>query len=209
MNKQRITKLSRREVEAHRATGGAWGPGIVPKTETINVLGIHGITDDAAEAIVAEVIDPLGRYRMDENFRGARLSRAELIKQARDTAAVALELYTRVQNMDPFIRAWADSDSFRAWGEIAFPESGEQYLLRLHALMNAASAKASSLPSKVPKRTGNRDVLLALTAEVVRKHSAKMTKRKAGEVAAELLECWGVNSPKDDNKVRKAIRRAK
>ena len=208
-NKQRIPKLSRRDIEAHKATGSTWGPGIVPRDESLALLKGYGITGAAAEAIIADSIDPLGRYRMDENFRDKRLSRSELIKQAEGTAAVALELYNRVLNMDPYIRAWCVSDSYRAWSEVAFPESGQDYLVRMHALMNAAAAKARSLPSKVPSRTGHRNRLLAEAAESVRGRCDGMTKTRAREIAGALLECWGVESPADASKARKAIKRAK
>lgn len=208
-NKQRITKLSRRDIEAHEATGSAWGPGIIPRDETLAVLRPYGITGDAAEAIITDSIDPLGRYRMDENFREKRLSRAEMIKQAEGTAEAAMELYRRVLHMDPYIRAWCDSDSFRAWDDIAFPESGKQYLIRMHALMKAAAAKARSLPSKVPSRTGHRNRLLAETTESVGNRSGEMSKARAREIAGALLQCWGVESPTDASKARKAIKRAK
>ena len=166
-------------------------------------------TGDAAQAIIDDAIDPLGRYRMDENFRKKRLSRAEMIEQAKGTAEVARELYGRLLNMDTYIRAWAVEDSYRVWNDLGFLDSGQQYLLRLEALMKAASAKARRLPSKVPSRTGHRNRLLAETVESVGNRCAGKTKADVREIAAALLTCWGVDSPTDASKARKAIKRAK
>lgn len=208
-NKQRIPMLSQRDIEAHEATRGWWGPGVCPRDATLAVLKAYRVTGDAAQAIIDDAIDPLGRYRMDENFRKKRLSRAEMIEQAKGTAEVARELYGRLLNMDTYIRAWAEEDSYRVWNDLGFLDSGQQYLLRLEALMKAASAKARRLPSKVPSRTGHRNRLLAETVESVGNRCAGKTKADVREIAAALLTCWGVDSPTDASKARKAIKRAK
>lgn len=203
-----LRRLSDREKDAHAATNSAWGPGLIPRDDTLAVLKAYGIKGAEAEAIIVNAVDPFGRYRMDENYRQKRLNRVELIKQAEDTAAIALELYNRVLNMDPNIRAWAVSDSLRAWDDSAFPESGQNYLVRLHALMRAAAGHARGLPSKVPGRTRHRDKLLAEVSDSVLDASPGLTKTRAREIAGALLDCWGVESPTDGSKVRKAIKRA-
>lgn len=203
-NKQRITKLTRREIAAHEATGGWWGPGTVPRDATLHVLNTHGIVGDDAESLIAACVDPLGRFLMDDNFRQKRLTPAEMVKQARDTAAVAEELGKRIRNMDPHIRAHVVGKAYATWRDLAFPESLEPTLTKLQVVCQFVAKELDKIPSKVPKRTGARNVLLADVICILAPHVA--TKVKQRKVACELLTAWGVDTPVTDHKVRKAIR---
>lgn len=205
-NKQRITKITRREIDAHEATGGVWGPGIVPRDETLRVLSTYGIVGEIAEAIIDDSVDPLGRFRMDENYRKKRLTPAEMARQARDTSAVAEELEKRIRNMDPHIRAYAVGKAYTAWGEAAFPESLEPPLTRLAVLLKLVAAMIDTFPSKVPKRTGPRDELLSEVVGILGRRVTKVSKAVQRQIAVDLVSVWGAPVPASDYKIRKAVR---
>lgn len=205
-NKQRITKITRREVEAHEATGYVWGAGIVPRDETLRALGVYGISGEIAEAIINDAVDAMGHFRMDENYREKRLTPAEMAKQARETAAVAAELEKRIRCMDALVRAHVVEMAFSAWGDMAFPESMQSPLTRLQGLMGHVAAKFDKFPAKVPKRTGPRNTLLAQVVGIIKQHVPNITKAKQREIAAQLLTTWGAPPPANDFKIRKAIK---
>ena len=66
-NKQRVTLLSRKEIAAHEATGANWGLDTIPREKTLEALRRHGITDEVADTVILQCVDPLGRYLMDDN----------------------------------------------------------------------------------------------------------------------------------------------
>lgn len=203
-NKQRVTLLSRKEVAAHSATGGGWGPSTVPRDKTLTVLGAHGIRDEA-DAILSACVDPLGRYLMTENFKNAQLSPAEVRKQARETAAVAEELHRRIQYMDPFLDGLVSGYAYRM-NQIDFPNNGLDYLLRLQWVMRACEKDAEAWPSKVPKRTQARNELATTVMGILIQSVPAMTKDRAREIAAEILAAWGVALPVDERNKRRAVR---
>lgn len=205
-----LRRLTEKEIAAHEATGGGWGPGIVPRDSTLATLAHHGITGATAETIIDGGWDHLGRYGMDANLIDKRLTPTEIIAQARMTAEIARELEQRLRYMEPNIHGLAWGKAFNLWGERLLSPEFRTDLTRLHVLMDWVAKEVDTRARKtVTKRTGPRNRLLAEITEVVSAAMPNTTKEMAREVAADLLRCWGVQAPAADRKLRSAIARTK
>lgn len=206
-NKQRITKMSRREVASHAALSSMWGQGVLPRARTIAALKDYSITGAEAEAIVRELVDPLGRFLSDERIRITQLSRAEIIAQALETVAVAAELERRIEKMDANLHAVAAAKAHETWDELGFTELGLPWLRHLQVLLKGCVDEFRDVPSKVPRRTGPRNRLLAAVVGVIGAADRSMGKARCREVASRLLAEWGIASPESDVMARRAAKR--
>ena len=205
-----LRRLSDREVEAHKATGSAWGEGIVPRDKTIAMLAGHGVGVEAAETIIAASWDHLGRYRMDANLIDKRLTPTEIVEQARMTAEIAKELERRIRYMEPNIKGMAHGEAHRAWGERMLSPEFQTDLTRLQVLMgNVAGTVDAHARKTVTKRTGPRNRLLGHVADAITESCPEKTQSESRAIAADLLRCWGIQTPADDREQRRAAKRGK
>ena len=205
-----LRRLTDREIDAHKSMGGIWGEGVVPREKTLETLAAHGIEGDQAELIIDGSWDHLGRFGMEANVIIKRLAPREIVDQALMTAEIAKELERRLTYMEPNIKGLATGKALSTWGGRIVSDQFQTDLARIRALMKWVAADVGARARKtVTKRTGPRNRLLTEIASVIEQACRPTTKDKAREVAADLLRCWGVQTPAAERKVRSVIARTK
>lgn len=200
MNKQRITKLSPAEIQASIAATDAAARGAVDDAIPEEAIGMALDRFGRRAFDRAAIFQALrNRARMNRLMaRAGHLEPAEIVKQARDTAAVIDELLLRLEHLHPDLVDRADETLMYARGDFigAIQERIELDLKRVRvALQEAGDAIAAQPMQKGPKSTwpSMRDEI----ADILRQHSSPpLPKREAKELAAEILALCGLADPR-------------
>lgn len=195
MNKQRITRLTKREKAASKS-GGVMNPQI-PEECIWRRLRDEPRREFDANEIIKALARRVALIRMMGSV--PRLEPAEVARQAAATIEVLDELSARLENQHPELDCLVNDHLFRARGEFLpdLVQRIEADLHRLRATLKDAQKAVLTATSKTgPKPTAwqiGRDAV----AETLREHSAPtMPKREAVALAAELLDLCGLPKPR-------------
>lgn len=181
---------------------------------------------DPAQAIIAELAEhhdgdlqewlkqKLGCYRAVIRGTEKGPARHEEIRHVQQAQLYLHEAVRWISNLPPFADGYINDVCWRNHG--CFFSGGllSDFMTKAAAVSDALSITEQKL-EEAPTIRGvkpkyPRDDLLADTADKLRQSSlAKMTKRRAAELARELLVAAGVGVPEDIVEIEKLIRRAK
>ncbi|QIK81750.1 hypothetical protein G7069_09180 [Lysobacter sp. HDW10] len=205
-----LRRLSAKEKGAHDATGYWWGEGTVRYDTAKTTLKRHRVPGEVALALLGGLIDHVGRYQMANAWLAARLTPTEIVAQARMTADIAADLADRIRYMEPNLAAHVSALGNRATKDVAFAESGLEYLTRVQVYCMVAAQEIERMARKtVTNRTFHRDRLLAEVDAAISKQLPEMQTLKRCELAADLMACWGIEVSQDVGELRKQIKRGK
>lgn len=181
---------------------------------------------DAAQAIIADLTEHhdgdlqewfkerLGSYRavIRETEKGP--ARHEEIRHVRQVQLHLQETLRGLNNLPPFAEGQINGVCWRSSGRFFSGGLLSDFMVKAAEISDALSITEQEL-EQAPTIRGvkpkyPRDDLLADTADKLRQTSlTKMTKRRAAELARELLVAAGVGVPADIVEYEKLIRRAK
>lgn len=205
-----LRRLTAKERAAKDAMGVNYGPGIIPKPETLAVLKPYNIKSEAGGALIEACWEALGVYRIENGMLTDRLTPTELVEQARMTAAIAEELHQRMEFMAPEVSGIADPEATKVWGDRIFSESFKTDLIRLQVVLRGVAHDIDSTFDKtVTKRTAPRDRLLAHVDVKLAEIAPQLDDVRRRILGGNLLDCWGVPVPDDADELLKAIKRGK
>lgn len=181
---------------------------------------------DSAQAIIADLAERhdgdlqewfkqrVGCYRavIRETEKGP--ARHEEIRHVQQTQLRFYEAVRWLKNLPPSAEGYINGACLRKYGHLfngsflsGFTASAAE-VIDLLGITEQELEQAPTIRGVKPKC--HRDAFLADTADKLRQSSlAKMTKRRAAELARELLVAAGVDVPEDIIEIEKLIRRAK
>ncbi|WP_085717651.1 hypothetical protein [Pseudomonas sp. B28(2017)] len=181
---------------------------------------------DAAQAIIADLAEHhdgdfqewfkerFGSYSAVTRETEKGPARHEEIREIQQAHLILREVQQRLSNFSPFVEGLINEASWRSYG--CFFSGGllsdlEEKATVVSDVLDIAQQKLEAAPTiRGVKPKFPRDALLADTADKLRQSSlTKMTKRRAAELARELLVAAGVEVPEDVVEYEKLIRRAK
>jgi hypothetical protein len=181
---------------------------------------------DSAQTIIADLAghhdgdfqqwfkQRLGSYRAITRETEKGPARHEEIRDIQQAHLSLREALQRLSNFPPFVEGLINEACWRSHG--CFFSGGllsdlEAKATEVSDVLDIAEQKLEAAPTiRGVKPKYPRDALLADTADKLRESSlAKMTKRRAAEIARELLVAAGVEVPEDIVEIEKLIRRAK
>ena len=194
-NKQRITKLSKKEKHAANS-GGVLDDAIDAVSKRLeNEAG----RNFDSEAIIERLAHSVGLIRLFKTAEKSRLEPKEVAKQASQTAAVIDELVTRFQNIHPELQVPLDDYYSIVHGFFFFQvlEGISPDLRRIQAILKKSAAEIRNQENRPGPKTGRWQIARNDIADALIEYSKpKLSKKAAKEVAAELLELSGEPSPR-------------
>jgi hypothetical protein len=200
--KATLPKLTRRELASSHARFGFEDRSI--PADALKTLATLGVTD---QQTLARIGSALSEYRAARDYAAARLSLKEREQQARDTAAVILDLIGRMGSLDPEvaarmteIRFLENGDSSRElWDALALPALAEIHRLLLRAAMAIATAGPGKRGRK-PEPLADR--AFTVVEEAVQK-AANLGKTEARRNARDILSTCGIELPVHERSLRR------
>ena len=188
-NKQRITKISKREKQA-AVTSGVLDLNL-PESEIRQRLENDPRTFDI-ETVLEELARKVAWVRL--SYSAPRMKPSEVYKQAADTIAVIDELIARVDHMHPGLVSIVDELLYRTRGEFSL-DLRERIAPDLYSIRSALGAAMQMIESE-PVRTGPKGDWAALKESVVdilsRNSDRSINKAESKALAIELLDLCNV-----------------
>lgn len=197
MNKQRLTKITKREKQAAKSSGAM--DERIPEDQIRRRLSDEAGKTFEIDALLGAIANRIGWLRLTAEAEAARMKPSEIARQAADTIGVIDELLVRLRHLHPELQARAADALFRARGE--FPSSIEQRiepdLYRYRAALAHAARQIESAPAKRGPRATAWHTARDGIAAALREHSTPPVPLKAAKaIAVELLELCGHPSPR-------------
>ncbi len=195
-NKQRLTQITPREKKA--AHSGGCLDERIPAQQIRQRLADEPREFDV-DAVLPVIANQAAWARMMAINESVRMTRGEVIQQARDTVEVIDELVARISNLHPDLACWATDALFKS-GRDGFRNLTRRLKPDL-SVLRAAVNHAGATVQRQPKRTGPKQNRWMIARDnigrALREHSTPAIPTKAAKaLAADLLQICELPSPR-------------
>jgi hypothetical protein len=196
VNKQRLTKLTRKEIAASKS--GGWIDERIRDDEIRRLLESDPKVRYPIDTLLDKIRRVVGHARLFRDVAAVKLEPHQLADQADGTAAVIDELLTRLRHLEPRVEGLASDILYRAEKDsvLWIRERIAPDLTTLMVVMRAVAVRLATPARPGPRRTywtqARDDIAAALQAHAEPKPSNKA----AADLAADILSTCDLPNPR-------------